>query len=70
MKANEITIFIAAPHIAKAIHGRYVCLIRSGEDQRWITDRSLVELSKELVSEEIDWPFVEDALIESGFWTS
>jgi putative SOS response-associated peptidase YedK len=65
-----ITIFIAPPEIAKVIHGRYVCLVRQNEKERWFTDDSLVSLSVELSEYALDWPFIERALVENNAWQS
>lgn len=65
-----ITIFIVPPEIAKVIHGRYVCLVRQDSKERWFIGDSLVSLSAELSEYELDWPFIERALVASGAWQS
>jgi hypothetical protein len=68
MKDLFITIFVAPSEIAKLIRGRYVCLVRVDGKERWFTDDSLVSLSGELSAYELDWPFIEKALLENNAW--
>lgn len=66
----NITIFIVPPSVAKTV-GRYVCLMRSTQDnERWIAEDSLVSSAKELNDDELDWTFIENALLKEGIWSS
>ena len=40
MNDHFITIFVAPPELAKALGGRYVCLVRVNNDERWFIDNS------------------------------
>ena len=70
MSDLSITIFIAPPEVTKLIHGRYVCLVRDDDKERWFSDDSLVSLSGDLSSYGLDWPFIERALLEENVWQS
>jgi putative SOS response-associated peptidase YedK len=63
-------IFIAAPEVAKTIHGRYVCLLRTGSTESWLVEDSLVELSRKLSDHPLEWTNVERARLEKGAWQS
>jgi putative SOS response-associated peptidase YedK len=66
MSDRSVSIFIAPPEIAKAIHGRYVCLVRAGDKERWFTDDSIVSLSQEVAEYDLDWPYIERELAEKS----
>jgi hypothetical protein len=71
MHKLEITIFTAPGPLQKYVHGRYICVLRTGDDsediKRWIADDSLVDISKELGEGlGIDWAFIERGLLEEG----
>lgn len=61
-----VTVLIASPEIAKIIQGRYVCLIRSGNKDRWFIDNSLINLSNETSEYDLDWRSIEKSLGERG----
>ena len=70
MAAQNLTIFVAPQNLLAELD-RYICLIGDSneEDSKFVTSSSLVELSSLLKGHDLDWLYVENALLQYGIFT-